>query len=99
MPSSEVRLSSISGFPLNSLTRTWGFLDPLALSRFASADSERLLQQLLQQFLFRWRHHFGELFWSLRHQLLQLGDPTQRFCRRVFANLTDQLERRFQIRD
>ena len=89
----------MSGFPLNSLSRSRGFLDPLAWSRFASVDSQRFLQQLLQQFLFRWRHHLGELLWPFRHpNRCSLRDPPQRFCRRVFANLTDQLERRFQIR-
>ena len=98
MPNSEVRIPIVSGFPLNSLTRSWGFLDPLARSRFAPADSQGLLQQLLQEFLFRWRHHLGELLWPFRHQLLQLGDPPQRFCRGVFANLVYQLECYFQIR-
>jgi len=43
VPSSEVRISIISGFSLNSLTRNWGFLDPPPRSRFASADSQSLL--------------------------------------------------------
>jgi antitoxin ParD1/3/4 len=77
----------MSGFPLNWLSRSWGPLDPLARSRFAPVDSQRPLQQLLQQFLFRWRHHLGELLWPFRRQSLQPRDPPQRFCRGVFANL------------
>ena len=42
-PGSEVRISINSGFSLNSLTRSWGFLDPRPRSRFSSADSQSLL--------------------------------------------------------